>query len=368
MVTPMSDRRPEPDGGNTALNERDVSSGLLTSIPLDICLLLVVLVVSVPFVLGTIPVPGPVRLLLGLPFVMLFPGYALVTALFPRRGRTDSGHDFTALGGEAIPRRIRSLSDRGLTGIERVALGFGVSLILAPLFGLMFDIPSLELNTRLSVGIYAVFTGLASLVALVRHRNLDPADATGYTVARAISAYRRSLGRSRLDTALVLLVTVAILFAGVSGAFALTAPQDGTQFSDFVLLTQNDDGSYVAANYPDTLTQGESRTLYVGIHNNEDVATTYNVVIQLDRVRAEGNGLTVLSRHRVSSFSTTIPAGEMSYLPTQFTPSIIGENLRLTYLLYEGEVPENPTTANAYRSTYIWVNVTQSSAGAAGGA
>lgn len=353
----MSDGRREPDGGSTAFTDRDTSAGFLASVPLDIVALLAALVVSVPVVIEAVPVPTPVRVLVGLPFVAFLPGYALTTALFPKRGRTDTGEEITALGGDTIPRRIRALSRRGLTGVERAGLGLGVSILLAPLIGLFLDV-TLGYDPAVVIGVYGVLTAVAAVVALVRHRNLAPQDATGNTVARALGAYRRSLGRSGSDTALVVLVTACVLFAGVAGAFALAAPQDGTSFSEFVLLTQNDDGEYVAGDYPTSFTTGESRTMYVGIENMEDTTTTYSVVVQLDRVRQNDGELTVLSREQVGSFSTEVAPGETGYAPTQLTLNSIGEDLRLTYLLYQGDPPENPTTENAYRHTYLWVDVT----------
>jgi uncharacterized membrane protein len=50
------------------------------------------------------------RIILGLPLVLFFPGFALITALFPRK---------------------ESLSD-----IERLGLTFGLSLAVVPLIGL----------------------------------------------------------------------------------------------------------------------------------------------------------------------------------------------------------------------------------------
>src|SRR5712692_10898639 len=54
---------------------------------------------------------SPVRVVLGLPLVLFFPGYVLIAALYPRRNDLD--------------------------GIERVALSLGLSLAVVPLIGLV---------------------------------------------------------------------------------------------------------------------------------------------------------------------------------------------------------------------------------------
>ncbi len=56
---------------------------------------------------------GALRIALGLAFVLFFPGYTLVAALFPRKGQ--------------------------LGGIERVALSFGLSIAVVPLIGLVLN-------------------------------------------------------------------------------------------------------------------------------------------------------------------------------------------------------------------------------------
>ena len=71
-------------------------------------LLVIALVVSI------ILAPSEVlRIVIGLPFVLFFPGYVLMAALFPRR--------------------------EGLGGIERVALSFVMSIAVVPLIGFILN-------------------------------------------------------------------------------------------------------------------------------------------------------------------------------------------------------------------------------------
>lgn len=347
--------RREADGGQTAV--RDVSSGVLGAIPLDIVALLAFLALSLPFVLGISSVPGPVQVLIGLPLVMLLPGYAFTTALFPRRARGEFGTDTAAIGADAIPHRIRSLSQRGLTGAERVAVGFAMSIVLVPLYGLLISVASLGYSRGTVVAVLVSVTVLFSLAAFARHRELSPVDNTGYTVANALVAFRRSLKRPKLDATLAVVAVACVLFAGVSGAFALSAPIERSSFTEFYLVTQTDDGQYIEGDYPTTFTAGEPNSLHVGIQNQELESTTYTVVVQLQRVRTQGEEVSVLTRNQLASFPVEVGAGETEYTRTSLTPEALGENFRLTYLLYRGDAPENPTTANAYRYAFIWVDV-----------
>ena len=50
---------------------------------MDLILVIILTAILVPAVLFT---SGPLRIALGLPFVLFFPYYTLVTVLFPRKG------------------------------------------------------------------------------------------------------------------------------------------------------------------------------------------------------------------------------------------------------------------------------------------
>src|SRR2546422_6641126 len=65
---------------------------------------------AVALIVLAVPDAKPVRVVFGLPFVLFFPGYALIAALFPRKQDLDT--------------------------IERIALSLGLSIAVVPLIGL----------------------------------------------------------------------------------------------------------------------------------------------------------------------------------------------------------------------------------------
>jgi len=86
------------------------------------------------------------RIILGLPFLLFFPGYTLVAALFTRK---------EAMG-----------------SIERVALSFGLSIAVVPLIGLILNYT--PWGIRLEPVLYSVvsFIFIASVIAWLRRRRL----------------------------------------------------------------------------------------------------------------------------------------------------------------------------------------------------
>jgi len=85
----------------------------LIHFPKDLALVILFTLLCIPFVLIPPLNETPVRIILGLHLVLFLPGYALIAALFPRKGDLD--------------------------GIERIALSFGLSIAVVPLLGLALN-------------------------------------------------------------------------------------------------------------------------------------------------------------------------------------------------------------------------------------
>jgi uncharacterized membrane protein len=175
---------------------------------------------------------------------------------------------------------------------------------------------------------------------------------------------------TRLDGALNVLLVVSVLLAVSSVAYAVAVPPQGEQFSEFYLLTENEDGELVADGYPSTFVRGESASVVVGIGNNEYESTNYTVVVELQRVEAvDGGNLTangtanattelrVVDRERLGELSAQLEHNETWQDTHELQPTMTGQNLRVQYLLYRGEPPAEPTRDNAYRSLHLWVDV-----------
>lgn len=198
-----------------------------------------------------IPVLGFLRIPLGLPVALFFPGYALMAAVFPGR---------EALG-----------------VMERVILSAGLSLFMVPLMGLLLHF------TPLGVTPYTVLFSLAivilalSLIAWVRRERQPGGSSSPFPSPR--------LRLSRLkswDGALSLVLAASALGALTSLVFALATQPLGEKRSEFYLLGM----MRTADLYPSQARVGESRKVTVGVVNREGRETTYLV-----QVRAEAETL-----------------------------------------------------------------------------
>lgn len=317
-------------------------------VPVDYVLVLAVLVLADLVLLsGRIDSPA-VATLFGGALVAFLPGYALISALFPR-----------PLEGTTPQRWSGSRGVGGMT--ERAALSVGASLAVVPLFALVLDLTVGFGRTAVVVGLTAlVLVGMT--VAAVRRAGVPSGERfrlpVRYWAGRVTGAFGTGDGGT-VRPASVLLGVLAVL--AVSSLVAgVVAPNTGESYSSLALLTEGEDGA-VAGDYPAELTVGEPSELLVDVENHEGDRTAYTVVVQLQRVGDDGEA--VEERRELERFQRTVPPGEQWRHRHTVTASAPGDQQRLTYLLYRGEPPAQPTTRNAYRTVHVWVDVVEADGG-----
>jgi uncharacterized membrane protein len=296
----------------------------------------------------------PLRIALGLPLLLFLPGYALVAALFPEaateRPAAELGEDEN--GGR---------THDGIDGIERVALSFGVSIAVVPLLGLVLNFTPFGIRLTPIMVAVSGFTLLATAVAAQRRQELGPEERFAVPYRSWLAQARTELFApdSRTDAALNVLLVASVLLAVGSVGYAVAVPKQGEAFTELYLLTE-DDGELVADDYPTEFTRGEPQSLVVGVGNHEHERVSYTLLVELHRVETANNSTRVLDRERLQQFEPSLADNETWHRPHSVEPTMTGQRLRLTYLLYRGNAPANPTVESAYRETHLWINVSAS--------
>jgi uncharacterized membrane protein len=333
--------------------------------------LLTVAVVFLPVVRET-----PLRVVFGLPFVLFIPGYAFVAALFPEAGEPPPIDDGSEPDG--------GLQDRGIDGIERTALSFGLSIAIVPLIGLALNFTPFGIRLMPILVSISGFTVVATVVAARRRWELPTDDRFRVPYRGWLAAGKSELfdPQSTADAALNVLLVVSILLATTSVVYAVAVPQQGEQFTEFYVLTENESDELVAANYPEELVAGDPQSIHVGVGNNEYEEVEYTVVVQLQEVEVEerrtatpgrtatdapanatATRVVVTDRTELERYSTTVPHNESDIRNRSLVvdgataTAFEGQDRRVKFLLYRGEVPAQPTADNAYRDLHLWVEV-----------
>ena len=313
-------------------------------------------------------IPGirdtPLRVVLGLPLVLFLPGYAFIAALFPEAGSppgrelVDPGGDE---GGASEPVGQTVDRDRGIDGIERVALSFGLSIAIVPLIGLILNFTPWGIRLWPILVSVSGFTLIATAIAALRRWDIPPEDRFSVPYRDWIEAGRTELvePETRTDMVLNVLLVLSILLAVSSVAYAVAVPKQGEAFTEFYILTEDEDGDLVAADYPTEFVQGESQPVVVGIGNQEHEDRRYAVVVELQRIEFVGNQTRVREEVRLEGFTARLAHNETRHVRYQIAPRLTGTRLRLAFLLYIDSPPPDPTVENAYRELHLWVNVTE---------
>jgi uncharacterized membrane protein len=382
------------------------------NLPADLAAVLAVVALTNLAVFLPVVNDSPVRVVVGLVFVLFVPGYAFIAALFPEAGEPptttgpvadaggpdaaesasagddqESAGDGESTGESASPTddeesagegdaevfgtdgNGNGLGDRGIDGIERTALSFGLSIAVVPLIGLALNFTPFGIRLVPILVTISLFTVLASVLAALRRWEL-PASERFRVPYREWYADGRSEVTdpdSTLDAALNVALVVAILLATTSVVYAVAVPQQGEQFTEFYVLTEGEDGDLVTAGYPETLSPNESAPVHVGVDNNEYEPIEYTVVVQLQAVDIEDNRSTVTDRARLDRYSVTIAHNETDIrerpleLDAGTAREFAGEDRRVKFLLYRGDPPADPTADEAYHQLHFWVEVTDGS-------
>lgn len=297
----------------------------------------------------------PLRVVFGLPFVLFIPGYAFITALFPEAGESPENNQESEEGSETV----EAVRERGIDGIERVALSFGTSIAIVPLLGLILNFTPWGIRLVPILMTVSGFTVIAVAVAAARRKQLSEEE-------RFVVPYRQWLETaatelfepdSRTDAALNVLLVASILLATASVGYAVAVPKTSESFSELYLLTEDADGELVADNYPEELVRGEPASLVVGVGNQEHQPEQYTVVVLLQRVEVANNSTTVLEDDRLRTFNPQLEHNETWQRQHRIEPTLTGERLRLTYLLYKEAPPSAPSVETAYREVHLWITV-----------
>jgi len=247
-----------------------------------------------------------VRILIGVPFILFFPGYTLVCALFPRKEEVDE--------------------------IERLALSIGLSLAVVPLIGLLLNYTPFGIRLYPVLVSLFVFTFLMSVAAIYRRKRLNVEE-------RFVPSFSVNVPRwgemNRIDKTLSVGLVAGVVVSGAFLSYFVTSPRVGERFTQFYVLGP----SGMIGSYPTNLTLGENGTVILGVVNHEYEEVNYSIVVRLDN-ETIGTIEDIRLMHKEK--------WQQNYT---FTPERIGEKMKLEFLLFREGLYD------PYHRLQLWVSV-----------
>lgn len=188
-----------------------------------------------------------IRTILGLPFLLFFPGYVLISFLFPEEEPLDK--------------------------IERIALSFGLSIAITPLIGLLLNyIWEISLNPILYSLSLFIFT--FSFLAYLR-RDSIPVEERFQIYLEIERPDWESY--DLIDKALVIATVGLLIASGALATHIITTPRTGERFTEFYIL--GPEGK--ADDYQTDLAVNETGHVIVGAVNREHAPVNYTLAIGL---------------------------------------------------------------------------------------
>ncbi len=272
---------------------------------LDLVAIVVLTLLLQPLVYG---VPAePVRVVLGLLLVLFFPGYTLVSSLYPRREQ--------------------------MAGVERVALGLGLSLALVPLIGLALNFTTWGIRLTPIVITLSVWTLVFAAIAWRLRRLIVPEERFEITLAPITAWIQKP--RRLVDLALGIALALAVVAVVGALVWKVQQPTPGEAFTEFYVL-----GSQrMLADYPTDLQVGEVQDYNLGVVNHEKESATFTIQAFLGDTQAGSIGPLALADGQAWDGNIDV------------TPATTGESQKLEFRLFR------EPASGVYRTVHLFVDV-----------
>lgn len=340
-------------------------------LPADLVAVFVFLAVTNVAVFAPVLRETPLRILLGLVLVIFVPGYALVAALFPEAGSPPPGGDDTESTSDDAGESTAGTADEsagsspipgvgmsGIDGIERAALSIGLSIAIAPLAGLILNFTPWGIRLVPIMVSLSVFTAVATAVAAIRRWELPADERYRVPYKQWYATVRGELLEpdTRGDAVLNVVLALAFLLAVASVSYAMFVPPDHERFSAVYVLTEDDDGELVADGYTEQFADGGPAEIVLGVDNHEHRTVEYTVVVAEQSIRESGNETVVEEQRELERFEPQLEHDESWHHPHEVDPTLDGDRVRVVWLLYPDEVPDDPTMENAPYASHVWVD------------
>jgi uncharacterized membrane protein len=304
--------------------------------------LLIVDILTILLVVAILFIPSNwARIVLGLPFLLFFPGYALMSALFIRNSAADN--------------------------IGKIALSCGTSIAIVGLigFGLNFTGGGVSLEPALlAIGSFIV---AVSTIALIRRAVVLGKSSLAMEWTLKISPWESSKLSKTVSVFLIVAVLGSIGFLGYNVSSAKTVEK----YTEFYVLGENgkaenyptefliNQGQIIGVSYDGgkTILNNSQGVVTLGIVNQEQERVAYAIDVTLGgqpiQINYEGN-----NSNRIGPIE--LAPGQKWEQEVGFAPQHSGDNQKLEFLLFKGSGPSPGSSASPADSLHLWINVKQS--------
>jgi uncharacterized membrane protein len=216
---------------------------------LDVADLMLISLLSTFSALATIVFPDHVaRFVLGVPNILFFPGYALISFAWP---------------------------EKTAGGIERIAVSVGFSIVSSIVATLIIHSVSGDIELPSVTIMLCGLTLAGSGMTTVRRMKVPEAQRFAVQIKDEFKFMKALTPREKVISSILLCILVVSVVATYS---SFSNPVRGERFTELYIL---DSGGHTL-NYPVTLKLGQNASLIIGLFCHENTKTTYTIMVGIE--------------------------------------------------------------------------------------
>ncbi len=201
-----------------------------------------------------------------------------------------------------------------MSGIERLALSFGLSIAVVPIIGLILNYTPWGIRLETILWSTAAFIFIMAAIAWLRRKRLLE-ESFGIEFTLALVSWGKGVQNKVLSIVLVIVILGAL---GITG-YVIATSELGQEFTEFYILGL--EGKTI--DYPEELKVGEEGIVTIGIINHEYETVSYRVEVVFGDMKVDEIGPLMLQND------------EEWTQEVSFTPEIAGEMQKVEFLLYK---------------------------------
>jgi len=278
--------------------------------------ILIISILTVLLVIISVLIPSNiVQIILGLPAILLFPGYSFVAALYP--GKED------------------------MNRIQRLALSIGVSVAIGTLIGLILNYTPWGVVPESVLFSVSIFILLASAFALLRRNKVPGRNKYIYQLTISWPVWASGVLSKLLFVSFIVSIVVTL---GVI-SYVTVSPRVEAAFTEFYILGLNGE----AQDYPEVFSlesgdvtrieYGDGNYVFdkfgmvtLGIVSHEQEKASYYVLANIDgeQIGINYDGGVV---NRIGPFE--LAQGEKWEQKIGFAPQYVGDNQKVEFQLFK---------------------------------
>ncbi len=209
-----------------------------------------------------LPNGNMVRVVFGISMLIFVPGYSLVSALWPKAKLVEQPAD------DRVAQNGRSIDS-----LERIALSFGLSIVILSLTGLLLHFTSLGITLESTLASNIALIVLFLAIAFFR-RAKTPLDEVYHIGLN----WAGQMPMDRTERLITAAIVVSLVLAGITLVYSLTIPGVEDHYSSLFILDSNG----TASDYPISLNTTTTGTIIVGISCHEFKTTRYTILAGIE--------------------------------------------------------------------------------------